>query len=374
MSLLRDAHEKIQSARLVVITSVVIALALNLLANFTSYPGVITIVFVLFIIAAVFIAIQLADVQTEGICEVGTSIVYDSKAGEITDYPSHITQDIVRQAVRVLSKYDANVIERIKNPPFFTNPASRERSVFADIAELILLRQISSLLMLIPSDYEKDFKKIDKLPSGFLENPIINPLVTTLKKERDVIISAINNLDEFYIPKSCSLTVGQNPRYVHPDYRQFILNNGLIKITINCHPSGNVTLSSMTSGTPVPEIGHIPINPYFYADAMKRFSERRLRIATFYYYVHAELLRPKICLFLMFFKIPPWNRKIRNSLDFIDYVVKNFSRTPFGSIEVDDNIEKERVYWEHRFTMETLWRMKLFLDEYEKKKQDKNES
>lgn len=367
MALLEEAQKRVQDVRLVVITSLIVALAVNILAfYFIPFPYLTVLILVLMVVITIWILIYFSGIRTSKSREVHTLVVYDGKTGEITQYPGHIVQDMIRQAVKVVGKHDLTLVPRIISPASLVNPASNERTVFIDFAELILLRQVSSLSAWLPDEYEKYFEELKQLPSGFMENSVIKPLVTTLRDKREVLLSAINNLDKFKVPKGCKFEVTQNPRYVVPDYRRMILSNRYIKITVDYHVSGLTFISSMTAGTPVPEIGHLPINPYFFEEAMKRFEEHGLRIGSFYYHVNVELLRPKLHLILLILGIYPWSKTIRIYLSFVDYFIANFNRTDFGPIDTDRFVGREKEYWEHKFTIETLWQLKHFMDEVEK--------
>ena len=368
MALAKEAQKRVQDVRLVVITSLIVALAVNILAfYFISFPYFTVLVLVLLTVITIWTLIYFSGIRTSKSREIHTLVVYDGKTGEITQYPGDIVQDIIRQAVEVVGKHDATLIARITSPCSLVNPSSKERTVFIDFAELILLRQVSSMLAWLPEEYEKHFEELKQLPSGFMENNIIKPLVTTLRDKREVLLSAINNLDKFNVPRGCKFEVAQNPRYVVPDYRRMVLSNRYIKITVDYHVSGLTFVSSMTSGTPVPEIGHLPINPYFFNEATKRFEEHGLRMSSFYYHVNVELLRPKLHLMLLILGIRPCSKTIRTFLSFADYFIDNFDKSSFGSIDIKKFVGSEKEFWEHRFTIETLWQLKHFLEEMEKK-------
>jgi len=369
MTLVEEEQKGVQAARLVVITSTIIGLAINILPfYFSSYPYHAALAFVLIVVVTIRIVINLIGIKTNKTCEIHTLVVYDGKTGEITQYPGHIVQDIIRQAVEVVSKHDATLIQRIINPPSLIDPSSKERTVFIDFAELILLRQVSTLLARLPDEYEGHFEELKQLPSGFMDNSIIKPLVTDLREKRDVLLPVINNLDKFKVPKGSKFEVTQNPRYVMPDYRRMILSNRYIRITVDYHVSGLTFVSSMSSGTPVPEIGHLPINPYLFDEAMKRFEEHALRIGHFYYHVKVELLNPKLCLMLLILGIPPWSKSILTFLSFGEYFIDNFDKTSYGSIDINKFVGPEKEYWEQRFTIETMWQLKHFLKDMEKKR------
>lgn len=368
MALVKEAQKRVQDVRLVVVTSLIVALAVNILAfYFISFPFFTVLVLVLLVVVTIWTLIQFSGIKTSKHCEIHTLVVYDWKTGEITQYPGHIVQNIIRQAVEVIGKHDATLIPRITSPPSLVNPSTKERTIFIDFAELILLRQVSLLLAWLPEEYEEHFEELKQLPSGFMENSIIKSLVTTLRDKREVLLSAINNLDKFNVPRGCKFEVAQNPRYVVPDYRRMVLSNRYIRITADYHVSGLTFVSSMTSGTPVPEIGHLPINPYFFDEAMKRFEEHGLRMGSFYYHVNVELLRPKLHLMLLILGIRPWSKTIRTFLSFADYFIDNFDKSLFGSIGIEKFVGPEKEFWEHRFTIETLWQLKHFLEETEKK-------
>jgi hypothetical protein len=368
VTLVKEAQKTVQGARLVVITSVIVALAVSILAfYFISFPYFAVFVLILLVVVTIWTLIHFSGIRTSERREIHTLVVYDGKTGEITDYPGHIVQDIIRQAVQVVGKHDATLIPRITSPTSLVNPSNKKRTVFIDFAELILLRQLSFLLTMLPEEYENHFEELKQLPSGFMENNIIKPLVTTLKDKKEVLVSAINNLDKFNVPKGCKFEVAQNPRYVAPDYRRMVLWNRYVRITVDYQVSGLTFISSMTSGTPVPEIGHLPISPYFFDEAMKKFKEHSLRMSSFYYHVNVELLRPKLHLMLLILGIRPWSETIRCFLSFADYFVDNFDKSFFGSIDIEKFVGPEKQFWEHRFTIETLWQLKHFLEEMEKK-------
>jgi len=369
MTLVEEARKGVQDARLVVITSLIIALAINILAfYFSSFPYHTALVLVLLVVVTIGIFIHFSGIKTNKTCEIHTLVVYDGKTGDITQYPGHIVQDIIRQAVEVVSKHDATLIQRIISPPSLIDPSSKERTVFIDFAELILLRQVSTLLAWLPDAYERYFEELKQLPSGFMENSIIKPLITKLRDKKEVLLSVINNLDKFKVPKGSKFEVTQNPRYVIPNYRRMILSNRYIRITVDYHVSGLTFVSSMISGTPVPEIGHLPINPYFFDEAMKRFDEHALRIGSFYHHIKVELLKPKLYLMLLILGIPPWSKSILTFLSFGDYFIDNFDKTSYGSIDINKFVGPEKEYWEHRFIIETLWQLKHFLKDMEKKR------
>ena len=198
MTIVEEAQKGVQAVQLVVITSAIIGLAINILAfYFSSNPYHAALAFFLIVVVTIRIVINLSGIKTNKTCEIHTLVVYDGKTGEITQYPGHIVQDIIRQAVEVVSKHDATLIQRIINPPSLIDPSSKERTVFIDFAELILLRQVSTLLARLPDEYESHFEELKQLPSGFMDNSIIKPLVTDLREKRDVLISVINNLGGF---------------------------------------------------------------------------------------------------------------------------------------------------------------------------------
>jgi hypothetical protein len=367
MALAKEAQKRAQDVRLVVITSLIVALAVNILAfYFITFPYLTVLVLVLLSVITIWILIYFSGIKTSKSSEIHTLVIYDGKTGEITQYPGDIVQDIIRQTVAVVGKHDATLKARITSPPSLVNPSSKERTVFIDFAELILLRQVSSMLAWLPEEYEKHFEKLKQLPSGFMENNIIKPLVTTLRDKRDVLLSAMNNLDKFNVPTGCKFEVAQNPRYFAPDYRRMVLSNRYIRITVDYHVSGLMPVSSMTPGTPVPEIGHLPINPYFLNDAMERFQEHSLRLSSFHYHVNVELLRPKTHLMLLILGVRPWSKTIQAFLSFADYFIDNFDKSFFGSIDIEKFVGPEREFWERRFTTETLWQLKHFLEEMEK--------
>lgn len=233
MALVKEAQKRVQDVRLVVITSLIVALAVNILAfYFVSFPYFTVLVLVLLAVITIWILIHFSGIRTSKSRGIHTLVVYDGKTGEITQYPGDIVQDTIRQAVEVVGKHDATLIGRITSPPSLVNPSSKERTVFIDFAELILLRQVSSMLARLPEEYEKHFEELKQLPSGFMENTIIKPLVTVLRDKREVLLSAINNLDKFNVPMGCRFEVAQNPRYVVPDYRCMVLSNRYIRITV----------------------------------------------------------------------------------------------------------------------------------------------
>lgn len=360
---MEKTSERVSAVRLIVITSVIVALVISVLSfYFPSYPYYTLAVFLIVVIIVIFISVNLSDMKTTRSREIHAMFVYDGATGEITDYPNHIVQDIIRQAIKAVSEHDATLISRIINPPELANPLSKERGVFIDLAELVLLRQVSLVLALLPEAYERYFVRISQLPLGFMDNSIVKPLVTTLRDERKVRMSAINNLDSFEIPKGSRFEVSRNPRYAVPTYRQLVLSNRYARIKVEYSVSGLMPVSSMNAGVPAPEIGHMPINPYFEEDAFKRFTAHGLRIATFHYHVRAELLHSKLYLFLMVLGIRPWSTSIRTFLSFIDYFVNNLDKSPFGSIDTERFAEQERNYWEHKFIVETLQQLKQFLD------------
>lgn len=375
MALVEEVQGKIQAARLIVLTSLIVALVVNILAfYFVSYPYYTIVILLFLVVMMIFISIHFSEIKTTRSREVSTLFVYDGKTGEITDYPDHIVQHIISQAVRVVSKVDSTLKSRIISPPTLVEPASKERTVFIDLAELVLLRQISTLLSMLPEGYDREFEELSQLPSGFIENSIIKPIVTVLRDERDVRISAISNLDKFKVPKGSKFEVSQNPRYVFPDYRRMVLSNRYIRMTIDYHVSGLTFVSSMTSGTPSPEIGHLPINPFYFDDALKRFEEHGLRMASFYYQINTELLRPTLSLFLLILGLPP-SKTIRTFFSFADYFLQNFDKSFFGSISIETFANREKDYWERKFTIETLWQLKHFMDDFEKRnKTEKSEN
>lgn len=369
MELVEEAQKRVQDIRLVVFISLIIATAVNILAfYFISDTFLTVLVLVLLAVITIWTLIHFSGIRTSKSREIRTLMVYDGKTGEITEYPGYIVQDIVRQSVEAVGKNDSTLMTRIISSPSLVGPSSKERTVFIDFAELILLRQISWLLALLPHEYEKYFEELKQLPSGFMENSIIKPLVTTLRDEREVLVSVINNLDKFNVPKGSKFEVTQNPRYVITDHRRMVLSNQYIKIDIDYGVSGLTFISSMTSGTPVPEVGHLPINPYFFDDAMQRFEKHSLRIGSFYYHVNVELLHPKWNLMLLILGIYPCSKTIRTFLSFADYFIDTFDKTSFGSIDIEKFMGPEKEYWEHRFTIETLWQLKHFMEDMDKKK------
>ena len=101
---------------------------------------------------------------------------------------------------------------------------------------------------------------------------------------------------------------------------------------------------------------------------MKRFEEHVLRIGHFYYYVKKELLNPKLCLMTLILRIPSWSKSILTFLSFGEYFIDNFDKTFYGSIDINKFVGPEKEYWEHKFTIETMWQLKHFLKDMEKKR------
>lgn len=368
MTIVEEVQKGVQNILLVVITSVILAITVNILAlDLISFPHLTVLIVGLLVVVTIWILIHFSGIKTDKTCEIRTLVVYDKKTGEITHYPRHIVQDIIRQAVEVVSKHDATLIQKIINPPSLTDPSSKERSVFTDFAELILLHQVCTLLAWLPDEYDSHFEELKQLPSGFMDNSIIKPLVTDLRGDRDVLISMINNLDKFKVPTGSTFEVTQNPNYVMPDYRRMILSNRYIRITIDYRVSGLISILSMSLGPPVPEIGHLPINPYFINEAMKKYEEHGLWTCHFYYHVKMELINTKLCLMALILNIPSWSRSILTFLSFGEYFIDNIDKTPFGSIDINKFVGPEKEYWEHEFTIETMWKLKNFLKDMEKK-------
>jgi hypothetical protein len=111
------SDEKIRNARFTAITSVIIALGINLVASFmlTQYWYLSIIIFIATSIITIFVLTSYSEIKTSRTHNILSTIVFDSKTGELTDYPDYVVQHFMRQTINVLKDKDPYIALNIAN-------------------------------------------------------------------------------------------------------------------------------------------------------------------------------------------------------------------------------------------------------------------
>jgi hypothetical protein len=351
----QDIHGKIQNARLVALTSVIVAIAVNIIAvYFVDYPlATVGAILVIFIIT-VFLLTYLSGFNTTISGNFVTRIICDGETGELTNYPDHVTQSLIRQTVDILDSQGQNVKPRIVEA--LGQPLT-ERNILTEIAEVIILGQISTLLSTAPREFLQEFEETSNLPPPVSENSVV---MSILRIDNAVTRHGlINEFRGFWLPRGGSFNISQNPNRRFPSFRRISIVNRFIRISVDYQVSGHWPMPSMRRSVPFSEIGGIPVSPEYENDLIQRFSHG-IFLVLFSYDIHAELTRPRLYLFGIMLGIPRLNRRIYNFLSFLNYFMDNIHDTPFGSLDVrgTENYLKERMNYD--FIINTLRDLKSF--------------
>lgn len=384
LSLESEIDQKLLNVRLGALTSVIIAIVINVISFYIPSAFdqtedstsrnvsiqiliIIMTITVIVFVTVIFILIQFGGIKTNNFKSITASIVYDAKTGELTHYPDTLPQSLVRQVVNASEKYDKNIRERIIHAAKIEF-GKIERTILIDFAELLALYQISSLLTLAPQELLKCAKQITKLPLGLDDNTVIS-IIKEHRNDRDLYL-ATGNTTNFLMPEGYSISVVRQPRYDHPEFRRMTLFDAYSKITINYHVGGLRLLNSMQPGGPSPEVGGIPVPPYYKEDMMTRFLESGLISARFHYDVKSEVRFSRLILFIIMIGLWPINSSIRRSIALIDFIMQGIVTPHYGSIDTTDFEIKEREYLKEKFIVETLLRLRSYLDKKEKSDND----
>lgn len=167
----QDIHDKIQNARLVALTSVIVAIAVNIIAvYFINHPLATIVAVVAIFIFTIFLLIYFSGFNTSISGSFVTRIICDGETGELTNYPDHVTQSFIRQTVDILDSQGQNVKPRIVEA--LSQPLT-ERNILTELAEVIILSQISTLISFAPREYIQEFEETSNLPPPMHENSIV---------------------------------------------------------------------------------------------------------------------------------------------------------------------------------------------------------
>ncbi|MGC1929258.1 MAG: hypothetical protein WA667_09810, partial [Candidatus Nitrosopolaris sp.] len=272
-----EMGDKLRNARLVAITSVIIALAVNIIGVYAvNYPEITVIVIVVIFIITVFVLIYFSGFETTKYSEIHTCVLYDGTTGEITDYPDNVVQTLLRQTLNKITLQEPTIKARLSS----FGIGSEEIAIFIEMAEVVILSQISNLLSSMPPDYLADFLPLSS-PPEYLKNSIIRTIKDTILKDKSAATSMINSFESYWLPKNGSFTISHDVFNRPSQARLITLQKKYIRINITYQVTQNVYLSSvkhwLMHGAPFTEISDIAINPRYQADALKRLTEHQLR-------------------------------------------------------------------------------------------------
>ena len=289
--------------------------------------------------------------------QFATIIVFDGKTGDLTDYPDHVTQTLIRQTVNALAINDPNIKSKILDSLSQISHQGNDKTTLIDIAETIILSQLFRTLSFPPSEY-MDCVQTTSLPKSIRENYLINGILGIKDPhEKQVLIDTFEDCGEL---KGGKLSVSRDFRFNSPNFRQIVMKNNYLIITINYNIGGLWTLKSIRRTSSFIDLGNILIDPKYYEDALKRFNEGGLWIASFYYNIKIEVAKSKLHLFLSILNIRPWSNTFLQYLSLLDYIIDRIDYTVFGSIKFPDVYERERM--DNKFVMDTLKMLRERLD------------
>jgi hypothetical protein len=352
-----EIEDKLRNSRVLVITSVIIAVAVNIIAVYVvNYPEISVIVVVVIFIITVLAVTYYSGSKTTISTDILARVLYDGRTGEITNYPDNVVQTLIRQTFNNISTADPQIKDSLVS--FGKGSEYKDTPTFIEMAEVIVLSQISNLLSSMPAEYMGDFSESKSLPPEYLNNSIINAIQKTTFKDKRMADSMISSFESCWLPKNGSFTISRDAFDNSTQARLLTLQNRYTRIGVVYQISQNVyhplVHHWLVHGTPFTEIGDIAINPIYQADALKRLKENELRSVSFSYNVKAEIRNPMLSLFVLMLGIPLLSKALKRSISFIEYFVENLHSTFFGSIDLrlSESYERERL--ERRFILESM--------------------
>jgi hypothetical protein len=350
--------------KIILLTSVLIAVIVNILANIWFMSPLYTVAGIgVTVLLASFVMIKLEQIKTEITEDVEITLIYDPEKGEFNRYPDlYEPQNLARQAFEALSKRDSSIKEGLKVVP---KPDNQEIPFFTHLAEYIILQILSYKTSEAEYEFFRSFKKFsfEDLPQDLKYNPVISGL-SSLKNPTDIVERAlVNNINTLYMPIDARLRVEKHSLYTTSDARSLVLEGEMYRISIEYHTSLMWPISSLQTG-PLPQLGVIPISEYYLDDAMKRLG--RLRYVSYHLRMKSELKRKTMYLLLMllepFFTMilkRPVTRSVQLHLDFMDKIIRSSKR----DADFDAYIANERLKNRDKYIIDTLFTIKNSLDD-----------
>ena len=146
-----EMEDKLRNSRLLAISSVIVAVAVNIVSVYVvNNPEISVIVVVAIFVTTIFVVMYYSGVKTTIATQILTRILYDGTTGEITDYPDNIVQTLLRQTFNNISVQDstieASLLSNGKGSEY------KQTATFIEMAEVIILSQISNLLSFMPAN------------------------------------------------------------------------------------------------------------------------------------------------------------------------------------------------------------------------------
>jgi len=364
LSLTQDVLSKIENVKIALLTSILIAVIVNILANFWFVSPLYTLAGIgVTILLASFIMVKLGQIQTETIETIDITLIYDIEKCEFIKYPDlYAPQNLARQAFKALSKRDSTIKEGLK---FVPRPGSKEIPIFTHLAEYIILQMLSYKTPEAEYEFFKSFRKVSfkDLPQDLKCNPVISG-IANLKNPIDITERAlVHNINNIYLPKDSKLRVGKHSLYVTSDARSLVLEGKMYRISIEYHTSALCPISSLQTG-PLPRLGVLPINNYYLDDAMKKLG--KLRYISYHLRIKGEIKHKTMYLLLMllepfFTKVfrKPIKRKVLLHLNFIEKVIRSLKKDADFNIYIVNEGLKQR----DRYIIDTLFSIRNLLNE-----------
>jgi len=356
-------NDIIQNARFTIITSVIIALAVNLAASYIFSQQ-----FVMFFIilgisigATVYVLAHYSRVLETRMLHILVNLIYDRKTGKLTDYPDYVVQHLIRQTMSVISKGNPNIDSEIREASIVElNDSSK--GILIDTCETIIVSQILSLLESRPAEYLNDFELSDDLQKELNNNIIAE--IHKINDPSDLQI-VLNRFDKIWRPRHGNLSIRRRQDNKSSTPSSIILQNKYVRITVDYGISHLRILPYVRREASFMELAGLPIDPRYWDDANQRLIDHGLLLASFEYYVRAEFRKRKLFTIILMLNIWP-SKNVSRSFSFLNYFVDNIASTSFGSIDIRDNQYQEKSRLDNKFIMESLRRLSRHMDILEK--------
>ena len=327
---------------------------MNLVATFYAQLLISIPVLGITIILTIYVLAHYSAIVTSRERQIRTIAVFDGRTGDLTDYPEHVTQTLVRQTIDALAADGSNVKTKIVES--LSSNLVSTRTILTDIAESLILSQ---LFRTLSNEIEhSEFLQETVLPDSVKSNLIIQGILKIKDPHTKMVL--LDTFERCWILKKGTLSLSQDSRYTSPNYRQIVMKNRYITITITYNTGNLWRLSSLRKGPSSLDLGNVLIDSKYYTDAQKRLVENGLWMATFNYNVKSEMANSRVFLFLSILNIKRLSKMFLRYLSLQDYVIESIDYSPFGSLDYPDMYERDRM--DHKFIMETLKMLRERLD------------
>ena len=195
-------EDKLRNSRLLALTTVIIAVVVNIISVYViNYTEITVIVVVILFIITVLIVTYYSGFKTTRSTEILARVVYDESTGEITNYPENVVQTLLRQTFNNISAEDPGIRASLLT----SGQRSEETKTFIEMVEVVILSQVSYLLESLPANYMADFSESMSLPPEYLKNSIIRAIRKTILDNKSTARSMIHSFESYWLPKNAFL-------------------------------------------------------------------------------------------------------------------------------------------------------------------------